>query len=95
VPARRLPAAIMYPTKYISYSFDTCSWNLRDRTAERKAFAELRLEHLVWRHIFKIGEGSSAELTFLDIAMVNHLADSGYKGALRHLSLARAERGGS
>lgn len=76
---------IQYPTMYVSYSFDKCSWELRETYKEmhrvtEHPFVELTLEDLVCRHIFYIGRGSSAEMTFGNISAQNKIKSNYFEG---------------
>jgi Golgi-body localisation protein domain/RNA pol II promoter Fmp27 protein domain len=71
----------LYPTMYISYSFDQCSWQLRDFKTNRP-FVELIMTDLVCRHIFYVGKGMTSEFTFGNIHAINHQEGGFYKGIL-------------
>lgn len=79
---------ILYPTMYVSYSFDECSWELREAYREpnrevEDAFVGISLEHLVCRHIFYVGRGSSNEITFGNISALNKMQSSYFKRILQ------------
>lgn len=72
-------ADFQYPTMYISYSFDKCSWELRETnetTGVTAPIVEISLCDLVCRHIFYVGRGSSAEITFKSIKANNKMHKS-------------------
>lgn len=73
--------AQLFPTMYISYSFDQCSWQLRDFKTN-KPFVEITMSDLVCRHIFYVGKGMSSEFTFKNINAINHQEGGFYKGIL-------------
>lgn len=78
---------VLYPTMYVSYSFDKCSWELREKHKEmhretEHPFVELTLDDLVCRHIFYVGRGSSTEMTFGNISAQNKIK-SGFQGILQ------------
>lgn len=79
---------VLYPTMYISYSFDECSWELREARNEQNkevedGFVVISLEHLVCRHIFYVGRGSSTEITFGNISALNKMQYSYFKRILQ------------
>jgi len=70
-----------YPTMYISYSFDHCSWELRELQESHEEtipIVEISLADLVCRHIFYVGRGSSAEITFKSISATNKMHNSSH-----------------
>lgn len=78
----------LYPTMYISYSFDKCSWEMRETHKElnkdiEDAFVEIALEKLVCRHIFYVGRGSSTEMTFAHISAQNKMRSSYFQRILQ------------
>jgi Golgi-body localisation protein domain/RNA pol II promoter Fmp27 protein domain len=83
--------AELFPTMYVSYSFDQCSWQLREKQTEKTSiampFVELILTDLVCRHIFYVGKGSSSEFTFANINAINRLEGGFYKGILHPSSV--------
>lgn len=78
---RATGAAELFPTLYISYSFDQCSWKLRDLKT-MKPFVELIMTDLVCRHILYVGKGMSSEFTFGNINAINHQEGGYYRGIL-------------
>lgn len=81
---------VLYPAMYISYSFDKCSWELREKRRElnketEDPFVEITLEDLVCRHIFYVGRGSSTEITFGNISAQNKMRSSYFQGILQPL----------
>lgn len=79
---------VLYPTMYVSYSFDKCSWELREKYKElhretEHPFVELTLDDLVCRHIFYVGRGTSTEMTFGNISAQNKIKSSYFKGILQ------------
>ena len=84
---RAITAKVLYPTMYISYSFDECSWELRESRKDQKdvedAFASIALGHLVCRHIFFVGRASSAEISFENIYAQNEMQYSYFKRILQ------------
>lgn len=77
---------ILYPTMYVSYSFDKLSWVLREKQKEynkEDPFVEISLEDLVCRHIFYVGRGSSTEMTFANIGAQNKMRSSYFEGILQ------------
>lgn len=82
---------VLYPTMYVSYSFDKCSWELRETHKEglkqsEHPFVELTLHDLVCRHIFYIGRGSSTEMTFANINAQNKIKSSYFQRILQPAS---------
>lgn len=81
-------ANVLFPTMYISYSFDKFSWELREKQKEpnkdvEDPFVEMALEHLVCRHVFYVGRGSSAEVTFANISAQNKMRSSYFQRILQ------------
>lgn len=79
---------VLFPTMYISYSFDKFSWELREKHKElnrevEDPFVEMSLEHLVCRHVFYVGRGSSAEVTFANISAQNKMRSSYFQRILQ------------
>lgn len=84
-------SGVLYPTMYISYSFDKCSWELREQQKEitketEHPFVELSLDDLVCRHIFYVGRGSTTEMTFGNISAQNKIKSSYFQGILQPAS---------
>lgn len=82
---------VLYPTMYISYSFDKCSWELREKQKDlnketEHPFVELTLDDLVCRHIFYVGRGSTTEMTFGNISAQNKIKSSYFQGILQPAS---------
>lgn len=77
---RASTASVLYPTMYLSYSFDKISWELK---ADGSPFVEITLYDFVCRHIFYIGRGSSAEVTFVDISAKNRMHRGYFQGILQ------------
>lgn len=82
---------VLYPTMYISYSFDKCSWEMREMHKElnkdiEDAFVEIALDDLVCRHIFYVGRGSSTEMTFANISAQNKMRSSYFQRILQPAS---------
>ncbi|PXF46338.1 hypothetical protein BWQ96_03837 [Gracilariopsis chorda] len=78
---------VLYPTMYVSYSFDKCSWELRELQKELNKetevpFVEITLDDLLFRHIFYVGKGSSTEMTFGNISAKNKMRSSYFQGIL-------------
>ncbi|KAI0564668.1 Golgi-body localization protein [Gracilaria domingensis] len=78
---------VLYPTMYVSYSFDKCSWELRERHKElnkesEDPFVEITLDNLLFRHTFYVGRGSSTEMTFGHINAKNKMKSSYFQGIL-------------
>eukprot|EP00178_Gracilaria_changii_P028012 TRINITY_DN942_c0_g1_i3.p1 TRINITY_DN942_c0_g1~~TRINITY_DN942_c0_g1_i3.p1 ORF type:complete len:2481 (+),score=261.28 TRINITY_DN942_c0_g1_i3:10895-18337(+) len=78
---------VLYPTMYVSYSFDKCSWELRERHKEMNKesedpFVEITLDDLLFRHTFYVGRGSSTEMTFGNINAKNKMRSSYFQGIL-------------
>jgi len=63
----------LYPSMYLSYSFDSFRWALKHAGGDQDAqpFLELKLSELVCRHVFYVGRVSNQEFTFGDIEIVN------------------------
>lgn len=81
-------ANVLFPTMYISYSFDEFSWELREKHKElnrevEDPFVEMALENLVCRHVFYVGRGSSAEVTFANISAQNKMRSSYFQRILQ------------
>lgn len=81
-------ADVLYPTMYVSYSFDNLSWELREKSKEMNKdveypFVEISLDDLVCRHIFYVGRGSSSEFTFGNISAQNKIKSSYFQGILQ------------
>lgn len=79
---------VLFPTMYISYSFDKFSWELREKHKElnkeiEDPFVEMALEDLVCRHIFYVGRGSSTEVTFANINAQNKMRNSYFQRILQ------------
>lgn len=95
---RASTADYQYPTMYISYSFDKCSWELREmqeNTGEAAPIVEIALSHLVCRHIFYVGRGSSAEITFKSIRAINRMTKSHFEDFLKPATVRTDTSGGS
>lgn len=97
---RATSADVLYPTMYVSYSFDKCSWELReahkDATKETEdAFVEISLKDLVCRHIFYVGRGSSTEMTFGNISAENKMRSGYFQGILQPAGVGSKGPGGS
>lgn len=95
---RASTADYQYPTMYISYSFDKCSWELREiqeSSGDSTPIVEICLSHLVCRHIFYVGRGSSAEITFESIRAINRMHRSYFQDFLRPASVRADRSGGS
>ncbi|CAN8065508.1 unnamed protein product [Agarophyton chilense] len=78
---------VLYPTMYVSYSFDKCSWELRELHKElnkesEDPFVEITLDDLLFRHTFYVGRGSSTEMTFGHINAKNKMRSSYFQGIL-------------
>lgn len=73
----------LYPTMYLSYSFDDSSWILRETSESRNPLVKLSLKDLVCRHVFYFGKGSSQEFTFKNVNVRNMMHD-GYFPAILH-----------
>lgn len=88
---RAMTTDVLYPTMYVSYSFDKCSWELREKHKEMNKetedpFVEITLEDLVCRHIFFVGRGSSTEITFANISAQNKMRSSYFQRILQPAS---------
>ncbi len=95
---RASTAQFQYPTMYISYSFDKCSWELRETqesSGETAPIVEISLCDLVCRHIFYVGRGSSAEITFKSIRANNRMHRSHFDEFLKpggvHADMSRGK----
>lgn len=90
-------SGVLYPTMYISYSFDKCSWELREQQREvnketEHPFVELSLDDLVCRHIFYVGRGSTTEMTFGNISAQNKIKSSYFQGILQPASTGTSRK---